>query len=383
MSSENYYDILGISKNATPEEIRKAYLKKASKHHPDKNPNNIEESTKIFKEIQKANETLSDSEKREHYDRYGDDENVGEQDFSGGFPGGFNPFGEMFGQMGGNRGNRKEKEKVKEFVINIKVQDLYNGINKKIMINSKKKCEICEYKITECNGCRGLGVKMVTRQMGPMIQQMQVPCNDCSQTGNIFERPKNKCDLCEKGLINDKFEYELNIEKNKDYMKPIIIKDRGDYDLKKKRRGDIHIKLNINDNNNNFEIKNHDLIYEYNIHIKNALCGDNLYFEHPNGKKYKLNCKEIIKNEDIKIVKHLGLPSEYSFGNLIIKFEYIYPKNILRDENYNDFINKSNEEKSEFNDIAYLVDSNDFKEDNDNDDERRNMGQQGVQCNQS
>ena len=390
MSSKNYYDILGVSKNASQDEIRKAYMKKAAKHHPDKNPNNIEEATKLFQEIQKANETLSDETKREHYDRFGEDDG-GQHGFpegfpggfAGGFPGGFNPFGEMFGQMGGNMGgNNGNNKKVKAVSINITLKELYEGTTRKIVISSKNKCDKCEYKITECHGCRGSGVKMVIRQMGPMIQQMQVPCNDCGQTGQTVERPKNKCEVCHDGLVNDRFEYDLVINKNTDYKVPIVIKNRGDYDLKKNRRSDIYLRLDINGNTEGFEIKDHDLIYLYKIHIKNALCADNLYLSHPNGKKYRLSCKEIIKNDDVKIVKHLGLPSEYSFGNLIIKFEYIYPGEILTNENFNDFISKSNEEKSEFNDIAYLIDSNDFKEDND---ERRNMGNQqgGVQCAQS
>ena len=376
MSSKNYYEILEVSKNASPEEIKKAYRKQAGIHHPDKNPNNVKESTKMFQDIQKANETLSNPEKREHYDRFGEDDN-GE---GNGFGEGFNPFGDMFGQMGRNQ---KREESVKSFVVNVSLTDLFNGVSKKIMINSKNKCKVCDYKIKECRVCKGSGVKVIIRQMGPMIQQMQVPCNDCNQSGNILEKPKHKCDLCDKGLVNEKFEYELNIGRNTDYMVPIIIKDKGDYDFKKNKRCDIYIKLNPECGN--FEIKNHNLIFIYKIHIKNALCVNNLYFSHPNGKNFTLNCNEIIKNDDVKIAKNLGLPTEYSCGHLIIKFEYIYPKKILNIDNFNEFVNKSSEEKSEYDNIAYLVDSEDFKEDGDQGDERqrRGMGQEGVQCAQS
>ena len=380
MSSKNYYDILGVSKTATQDEIRKAYMKKAAKHHPDKNRDNVEESTALFQEIQKANETLSNPEKREHYDRFGEDEN-GESGsgFPGGFPGGFNPFENLFEQQD----RSKKEKKVKTIPIDISLKDLYGGYTKKISISSKNKCSVCEYTIKDCKSCNGSGTKRIMRQMGPMIQQMQVPCSDCGQTGCVTSKPKNKCELCKEGLVSEKFEYHLVIDKNMDYKKPIIIKEKGEYDFKTKKRCDIYIRLNLNASK--FEIKNYDLIYEYKIHIKNALCLDNLFMEHPNGKKYLLKCNEVIKNDDIKIVKHLGLPSEYSYGNLVIRFIYIYPTTILNNDTFNEFINKSSEGKEDNDDIAYLIDSQQFREENDDEHEDvRGMGQgQQMGCQQS
>ena len=384
MSSKNYYDILEVSKTATQDEIKKAYRKQAAKHHPDKNPDKVAESTELFQEIQKANETLSDPEKREHYDKYGEDEN-GEsgfpQGFPGGFGGGFNPFENLFEQQD----RSKKEKKVKTIPMDISLKDLYNGYTKKMSISSKNKCSVCEYTIKDCKSCNGAGTKRIMRQMGPMIQQMQVPCNDCGQTGCVTSKPKNKCELCKEGLVSEKFEYHLVIDKNIDYKKPIIIKEKGEYDFKNKKRCDIYIRLNLSASE--FEIKNYDLIYEYRINIKNALCLDNLFMKHPNGKKYLLNCKEVIKNDDIKIVKHLGLPSDYSYGNLVIRFIYIYPPNILNNETFNEFINKSNEVKEDYDDTAYLIDSANFKEENDDEreDERGGMGQgpQQMGCQQS
>ena len=381
MSSKNYYDILGVSKTATQDEIRKAYMKKAAKHHPDKNRDNVEESTALFQEIQKANETLSNPEKREHYDRFGEDENGenGGSGFSGGFPGGFNPFENLFEQQD----RSKKEKKVKTIPMDITLKDLYSGYTKKMSISSKNKCSVCEYTIKDCKSCNGTGTKRIMRQMGPMIQQMQAPCNDCGQTGFVTTKPKNKCELCKEGLVSEKFEYNLVIDKNTDYKKPIIIREKGEYDFKNKKRCDIYIRLNLTASE--FEIKNHDLIYEYRIHIKNALCLDNLFLKHPNGKKYLLNCKEIIKNDDIKIVKHMGLPSEYSYGNLVIRFIYIYPSTILNSETFNEFINKSSETQEEHDDTAYLIDSENFKEENDDENEEgRGMGQgQQMGCQQS
>ena len=378
MSSKNYYDILEIPKNASQSEIKKAYRTLAAKHHPDKNRDNVEESTALFQDIQKANETLSDPEKRTHYDKYGENE-PGENGFPPGFGGGFNPFENLFEQQD----KSKKEKKVKTIPIEITLKDLYSGYNKKISINSKNKCSVCEYTIKDCKSCNGSGTKRIIRQMGPMMQQMQVPCNDCAQTGSITIKPKNKCELCKEGLISEKFEYNLVIEKNMDYKKAIIITEKGDYDFKNKKKCDIYIKINLSVSK--FEIKNYDLIYEYKIHIKNALCLDNLYITLPNGKKYLLNCKEIIKNDDIKIVKHLGLPSEYSYGNLVIRFTYIYPQTILTNETFNEFINKSSEEKEDYNDTAYLIDSANFKEDHDDEhEERAGMGQgKQMGCQQS
>ena len=156
----DYYTLLGINKNATESEIKKAYKKCALKYHPDRNPNNKEAAEAKFKEISKAYQVLGDSSKRRTYDQFGES---GLNGPGGGFDADFSPFDlfkQFSGQMGGdifsnifNKNRQDKKEKTKsdpiQKVIDVELKDLYNG-KKNSFIFSKK---------IKCKDCNGLGCK--------------------------------------------------------------------------------------------------------------------------------------------------------------------------------------------------------------------------------
>jgi DnaJ family protein A protein 2 len=327
MEEIDLYAILELKKDATEEEIKKSYRKLAQKWHPDKNKNK-EEATQKFQEISKAYEILSDPEKREKYDKYGLNGNGNEME-------GFNPFENMFNPFG-MRPPQKENNK-QLLNINITLKYLYEGKEKIIKITSKVKCDKCNTTITKCNECNGRGIKILTRQMGPMIQQQQLPCSSCNQKGKIIK--SENCNFCKNGLIETKTEYKMIIEKNQDYKKHIKLPKLGNYNFDTKQQDDLFLEFNIKDDK--YKIKNYDIIYELPINICDAITGENIYFYHPNGKNYILKTNEIIKNDDVGFVKNLGLPNSYGYGNLIVQFKYIYPSNLLRSEEFNEFIKQT------------------------------------------
>ena len=213
MSKRDYYEVLGVSKSSTPEEIKKAYRKMALKYHPDKNPDNKEAEEK-FKEAAEAYEVLSNAEKKSRYDQYGhagmggasgfSGQNMNMDDifsmfgdiFGGGGFGGFGGFGGGGGRRGGQRVNRGQNLRVK---VKLNLQEIANGAEKKIKVKKYVSCKSChgsgakDGAHSTCSTCHGSG--QVTRISNTFLGQMQTTavCPDCGGDGKII---KHKCDAC-------------------------------------------------------------------------------------------------------------------------------------------------------------------------------------------
>ena len=378
MSKKSYYDILEISKDASIEEIKKAYKRLTLKWHPDKNLDNVEESKAKFQEINEAYEILKNEESRDKYDRYGNENEMHNME-------GFNPFEDFINGFTG-RGEKNKKREEQEVSIKISIQNIFNGIHKKIKIKSLKKCQLCNVDLKKCNVCDGKKIILQVIRRGPMIQHIQTPCDKCKETGYI--KKASNCDNCKgKGTKEISEEHTIIFNKNDDYKKNITLKGKGNYNFETQKDNDIVVKIDIKDNK--YVIKNYDIIYEYYIDVKNAFCCDNLYFKHPNEKIYCLISPEVIKNESVKIIPKLGLPSSYSNGDLVIKFIYKYPECILTENDFNLFINNIEVEKHEKYENIHLLDFEKYKNNNQNNEEElenenikyRNVNQQ--QCNPS
>ena len=365
MASKNtdYYELLNIDKNATESDIKKAYRTAAMKWHPDKNPDNKEEAEKKFKEISEAYGVLSDAEKRNNYDKFGtrdgENHNAGFPDLSelfGGMSGMGNMFsgmggmGNMFAGMGGMVQQQKQKP-VQEIKVKLTLEELYNGCTKNIDIQANTKCNGCngtgstDKKRPICNDCKGKGIKMMVRQLGPgMIQQQAVPCSTCNQSGYTIDKSKS-CSKCNgNGATSNIVNKTVTITKNFDYKTKMSLKSFGNYDINSDSNSDVYIvfKLINLDKHKLSVINNYDLLYEYNIHIWDAFSGFSMYYNHPDNGNYLFKFNEIIKTDDVKMVKNLGLPfSEYNNvrrGKLIIKFNYIYPTHIMNGEQLNNWL---------------------------------------------
>ena len=205
-NKRDYYDILGVSKDASQDEVSKAYRKKAKQYHPDiSEEENAEEK---FKEVQEAYETLNDPEKRDSYDRFGhQDPNQGFGGFGGGFEG-FGGFGDIFSDFfGGGRQQRRydgpERGEDRQMVMNIEFMEAVLGTEKTVKINVEEDCSVCDgtgakskKDIHECSTCNGQGyINVEQRTILGSVRSQRV-CNTCGGSGKTIT---NKCETCRGG----------------------------------------------------------------------------------------------------------------------------------------------------------------------------------------
>lgn len=197
----NYYDILGVDKGATQEEIKKAFRKKAVEHHPDKGG----DETK-FKQASEAYEVLSDEQKRRDYDTFGTNGNP--------FGGGGNPFGrhqghafnmdDIFSQFGDIFGGRYGQPKQRQrrgndlrVQLSLTLEEIMLGANKKVKYNRQKPCEPCSGKggsdLKSCLACNGTGQRNVVQQTPFGTISQSAPCNNCGASGQIVSNPCKSC----------------------------------------------------------------------------------------------------------------------------------------------------------------------------------------------
>ena len=339
MSSGNtkFYTILGVNKNSTDNEIKKAYRKLAMKFHPDKsNEQNKEENEKKFKEISNAYDILKDKEKRDLYDKYGEDalKNMG-----GGASNPFDIFESMFGNgMGGpfgfsgnsqRRRRTRGEDRIEE--INIDLEDLYNNVVKTLEIKHKIICYNCNGSggesladIIDCHHCDGKGKVMRVIQIGPgMIQQSMSSCDKCGGKG---KRIKTKCSVCngKKITIKNK-KINLKIENGYKNNKKIHFPNLAHHVPECDEQGDLIIIIKLKEHKI-FKKNNNNLVIKKNILLSEALTETKFVISHLDGRQIILKSNCIIKPNTEYIVKKEGLcDSNNNKGHLIIQFNIIFP----------------------------------------------------------
>jgi len=381
------YEVLGVEKDADPKTIKKAYRKLCLKHHPDKGG---DEHT--FKEVNAAYEIISDEKKREVYDQYGL-EGV-EQEGGPGGPGGGEDLFSMF--FGGGRGRSAGPRKgpSTQHPLKVSLNDLYNGKTVKLAINRK----VIVGESAECDACRGQGVVMELRQIGPgMITQMQRPCGDCNGQGY---KAKTK---------NERKVIEVHVEKGASNNQKITFRGMAD-ELPGRETGDVNFVLQEKEHDL-FKRKGADLLIMQDISLNQALTGFSLRFNHLDGRDVIIKTKpgEVIQSEKkdpesgrqtpyMMMVPNEGMPSRgnpFVKGNLFVAFHIVFPKTLNKNvvEKLRDLLPDANmEDDYDVNEVEeHFMVEGEFRHFGkggaavssayDSDDE--DGGQQGVQCQQS
>jgi DnaJ-class molecular chaperone len=339
--AKNYYEILGIAKDAPEAEIKRTYKKLAIKWHPDKNPENKEESEKKFKEISEAYQILSDPQKREIYDNYGEEGLKNDHDGDG------NNFGspdDIFKMFFGNQHfnmNQNNRKKTSNKIINIPVnlKEFYNGSKKRITLKIKNICNKCNgyggMNLKNCISCNGKGVKIMERMIGPgMMQRMQIPCDSCNGSKKIPESQCNKC-KGDKIILEDK-EFVIIIEKGSEDNNTIIFQNDGDK-YPDQDPGDVIFVLK-EELNNEFTRVGSNMVYSYSITLGDSITETNVIFKNINDEKISYKDKSIIKENSYHIIKNKGMPIKgetNKYGDLYVVYKIKYPMKSLSENDKN------------------------------------------------
>lgn len=306
----DYYEVLGVEKTATDDELKKAYRKAAKKYHPDINPDNAE-AEKKFKEVNEAYEILSDSEKRARYDQFGHagvDPNFGAGGggYGGGFTGDFGDLGDIFssffgGGFGGFGGGRQRNPNAPKrgndasAVVNISFEEAAKGCKSTVKVTKIDNCTDCGGTGCEkgsssktCPVCHGTG-QVTSVQRTPFGQmQTQSVCNHCHGSGKIIEKPCHTC--AGKGRIRHTVEQTVDIPAGIDDGQIISIRGGGDAGANGGPSGDLRIRVNVRPHPI-FERDGYDVYCEIPITFTQAALGAEIIVPTLEG-KVKLNIHE-------------------------------------------------------------------------------------------
>ncbi|KAJ8552934.1 hypothetical protein K7X08_020327 [Anisodus acutangulus] len=315
IASKSYYDILHIPKGASDEQIKRAYRKLALKYHPDKNQGN-EEANKKFAEISNAYEVLSDGEKRNIYDRYGE-EGLKQHTASGGGRGGGMNMQDIFSQFFGGGSMEEEEEKIikgDDVIVDLDatLEDLYMGGSLKVW-REKNILKPAPGK-RRCN-CRN---EVYHRQIGPgMFQQMT----------------EQVCDQCP----NVKFEREgyhiiVDIEKGMQDGQEVVFYEDGEPKIDGEP-GDLKFRVRTAPHDR-FKREGNDLHTTVTITLVQALVGFEKTIKHLDDHLVDISTKGITKPKEVRKFKGEGMPLHFSNkkGDLYVKFEVLFPTSLTEDQ---------------------------------------------------
>jgi len=343
MTKHDYYGVLGVSKNSSKEEIKKAYKKLALKFHPDRAPEeNKKDYEEKFKEISEAYAVLSDDEKRSAYNQFGHagfDQKFSQEDIfrNANF---HDVFSEIFGDNGffGDSafdmffgGQRKRHRSGRDLIYNLTIdfEEAAFGVKKKISFRKDVVCENCNGtgakngKLDNCSFCNGTGqVRKVQRTVFGMFQQVMT-CRKCEGTGKIA---KHKCEHCSNGLVSELKELNINIPAGVDDGSRLRISGEGEEN--KYGAGDLYVYIKVK-SHQIFERDGYNLYLEYPISFPQAALGDNVEVPLLKGDvKFKINpgiqSGTILRIRE-KGLKHLNYDR---YGDLFVKVHVKTPEKL-------------------------------------------------------
>lgn len=351
MAKRDFYEVLGTSKSASKEELKKAYRQQAIKFHPDKNPGDSSAEEK-FKEAAEAYEVLSNDDKRSRYDRYGH-AGVGGAASGGGFGGGgmtmediFEHFGDVFGGgfggfgFGGSSrsaGKRVTKGANLRVKVKLNLQEIANGVEKKIKVNKYVACQPCNgtgaqdgSAYSTCPTCNGRGV--VTRVSNTFLGQMQTS-SACPQCGGDGKTITNKCTSCHgEGIVKQDEVISINIPAGVAEGMQMSVSGKGNAARRGGVNGDLLVIISeeahpelIRDGN--------DLFYNLNISFPDAALGAAVEVPTIEG-KVKIKIDQGTQPGKILRLRGKGLPevNGYGKGDLLVNINVWVPKELSREE---------------------------------------------------
>ena len=377
MAKKDYYEILGVPKNATDQEIKKAYRTMAKKYHPDMNKDNKEAEAK-FKEVQEANEVLSDPQKRAAYDQYGHAafENGGQGGFGQGGFGGFGGFssegfgnfggfedinlGDIFGDFfGGGSSRRSQGPRVKEgadlrYNMTLTLEEVAFGVEKEIKYKRKGKCKTCNgsgaepgHDMKTCDKCNGSGqIRMQQRSIFG-IQTVIHECDKCHGTGKI---PEKECHTCHgTGIEKETVERKVRIPSGVESGQRLVVRDGGDAGENNGLFGDLYIFIDVKEHPI-FKRKGYDIYCKVPISMTTAILGGEVEVPTLEGKRTIKISEGTQSGKELKL-RDKGIRTSNGTGSEIIEIKIETPTNLTEKQKrilkeFEDSLNKKNYKES-------------------------------------
>lgn len=346
----DYYEVLGVDKNASDAEIKKAYRKLAIKYHPDRNPDNKEAEEK-FKEAAEAYDVLHDPQKRQQYDQFGFD---GPQ---GGFGGGagmnmddiFSMFGDIFGGhsgfggfggFGGGGGRPQYRGNDLRLTVRLTLQEIAEGVTKKFKVKKDITCEHCHgtgakdgAQPETCPQCNGSGVvyKTVRTMLGMM--QTQTTCPNCHGEGTVI---KDKCPYCNgEGVTKGEEVIEINIPAGVSEGMVVNVPGKGNAGRHNGVNGDIQVLIK-EEPNDTFIRNGQDLYYTLLLDLPTAILGGEVDIPTISGNKISLKIDPGTQPGKQVRLRGKGLPAVQGYGrgtgDIIVNISVYIPKTLTKEE---------------------------------------------------
>lgn len=359
-SKRDYYEVLGVNKNATDDELKKAYRKLAKKYHPDANLDDKAGAEAKFKEVNEAYENLSDPQKRRMYDQFGHD---GPQGFGGsGGPfggqggyysysssdfGDFGDLGDIFssffgGGFGGRTSTRRQSGPKKGSDLNlgmeITFEQAFLGVEKEVIITRDETCTTCQgsgakpgTSKMKCTTCHGTG--QVTQMQNTILGQMQTrrTCTTCHGTGEIIKEP---CETCRgKGTVRKQPKIKVKIPAGIDDNQTVVLRGEGESGEKGGPKGDLYITVRIK-RHSIYSRKGNNVLCEVPITITQATLGAELEIPMVDGSKeiYKIpegtqtGTKFTLRNKGFKSVNSSNV------GDFVFTVTVQTPKKLTKEQ---------------------------------------------------
>ena len=326
MAKRDFYDVLGVDKSSSPEQIKSAYRKLAVKHHPDKNPGDKVSEDK-FKEASEAYNILSNQEKKQNYDNFGHAafENGGGRQ-GGGFGGGFGGadfsdiFEDFFGDFGGggrSRGRRSSNNRGSDlrYDLSITLEEAHEGKKQDIKFSTTEKCNTCKgngskpgHSPDRCTVCGGNG-KVRSNQGFFTVQQT---CPQCAGSGEEITNPCNDCNG--QGNKQASKKISVTIPKGVDDGTRIRLAGKGEAGTKGGASGDLYLFVNVH-SHDLFKRSDENLFFEFPISIADAALGTTIEIPTIDGGKAKIKIPDGTQNGKQFRLKGKGMPYMRGSGN--------------------------------------------------------------------
>lgn len=333
------YEVLGVERNASEQEIKKAYKRAAVKFHPDKAPEGERlQYEERFKRISRAYEILSDPEKRRTYDMRGESAFDGRDAAGVGPGGGFGPgmdpfdmFRSMFGQNSGFGGVPRTPDVGYE--VEVTMEEMYKGFSKTIRYERDAVCRSCQgqgaTELETCPACRGMGVTVEDRQFGGYIQRVQRACGRCRGQG---VQAKNRCGSCKgHGFVKEQVELPITVPPGCPDRKRFIFRGKAD-ESPGMETGDIQIEVKERRHPHFTRLNDEDLLLQQKVSLLDALCGVRFRVRHLDGQTLDIEGeKKVLRPGEVLVVPGYGMPKRADprrCGDLLVRFEVEFPEEL-------------------------------------------------------